>query len=343
VKTCKGYLTAACMTACLLLPVSAQAGATFDAVKERGYVQCGLSGETPGFSMLDSAGLWRGLDVDICRAIAAAMFGDARKFQASALTSQQRFTALQSGEIDVLTRTATQTLTRYTTLGLIGVGAIDFYDSLGLLVANRLGVTAAAQLNGATVCVRPGTTTELNVADWARANSLTITPVVIERLDEGFRAFAAGRCDVYANDKSQLAALRVTMLDKPEDYRILPDDLSKEPLGPMVRQGDAQWLGVVRWTVNAMLEAEEYGITSQNVDAMLKSSNPNVQRILGVTPGMGKNLGLDDRWAYYIIKQVGHYGESFDANLGRHSPMQLPRGLNAQWRDGGLMVGWPIR
>jgi len=336
--------TLTCLAAAALCAAgtNAYAGATFDLVKTRGQVLCGLSGETPGFSMPDSAGVWRGLDVDLCRAIAAAMFGDADKFRAIPLSSQQRFTALQAGEIDVLTRTTTQTLARDTTLGLTGTG-VNYYDSLGIIVANRLGVTRAAELDGATVCVRPGTTTELNLADWARSAGVTITPVVIERLDEGFRAFASGRCDAYTVDKSVLATLRVAMLDNPDDYRILPDDLSKEPLGPMVRQGDAQWFNVVRWVLNAMLEAEEYGITSQNVDDMLKSSNPNVQRILGVTPGMGKNLGLDDRWAYHVIKQVGNYGESFDATLGMASVMKLPRGINAQWRDGGLMYGWPIR
>jgi len=320
----------------------AHAGATLDAVKARGHVLCGLSGETPGFSMPDSSGVWRGLDVDMCRAIAAAVLGDASRFRAVPLSSQQRFTALQSSEIDVLTRTTTQTLARDTTLGLTGTG-VNYYDSQGVIVAKSLGVTRAAQLDGATVCVRPGTTTELNLADWARANKVAVTPVVIERLDEGFRAFASGRCDAYTVDKSVLATLRVAMLDKPDEYLILPDDLSKEPLGPMVRQGDGEWFNIVRWVLNAMLEAEEYGITSQNVDAMLASSNPNVQRILGITPGMGQNLGLDDRWAYHVIKQVGNYGDSFDATLGMASVMKLERGINAQWRDGGLMYGWPIR
>jgi len=328
--------------ALLAIGSTAHAGATFDAVKQKGFVQCGLTAGVPGFSAPDSKGVWRGLELDVCRAVAATMFGDASKFRITSLSEQQRFTALQSGEVDVLLRTVTQTLTRDTTLGLIGVG-VHYYDSQGVIVAKSLGVTSARELNDAVVCVTPGTTTELNLADWFRANGLSFKPVVIEKYDEVVRAFAAGRCDAFTTDKSQLATTRVTAFDNPDDYVILPEDFSKEPLGPMVRQGDEQWFNVVRWTLNAMLEAEEYGITSKNVDEMLKSTNPNVQRILGVTPGMGKNLGVDDRWAYNIIKQIGNYGEVFEATLGMGSAMKLQRGINAQWRDGGLMYGWPIR
>jgi len=322
--------------------VTAHAGATFDAVKQKGFVQCGVSPDAPGFSALDSHGIWRGLNVDLCRAIAATLFNDASQHRLVTLSDQQRFTALQSGEIDVLTMGSTQTLARDTTLGVVGVG-VNYYDSQGVMVAKSMGVASARELHGATVCVRPGTTTELNLADWFRAHGIAFTPVVIERADETVRAFAAGRCDAYTTDKSLLAATRVTLLENPDDYVILPEDFSKEPLGPMVRQGDEHWFNVVRWSLNAMLEAEEYGITSKNIDEMLKSTNPNVQRILGVTAGMGKNLGVDDKWAVSIIKQVGNYGESFAANLGQGSAMQLPRGLNAQWRDDGLMYGWPIR
>jgi len=324
----------------------AQAGATFDAVKQRGMVLCGISDGIPGFSMPDSQGQWHGIEVDLCRAVAATMFNDATRLRLVSLSSQQRFTALQSGEVDMLVQTVTQTLARDTTLGLIGVG-VHYYDGQGIMVPRRLGVTRATDLAGATVCVQMGTTTELNLADWFRANSLAFTPIVIDNFDEIIRAFMVGRCDAYTSEKSILAAVRNTMLENPGDYLILPEDLSKEPLGPMVRQGDEQWFNVVRWTMNAMLEAEEYGITSRNVDEMLKSTNPNVQRILGVmgrnTPGMGKNLGVDDRWAYSIIKQVGNYGESFEATIGKQSAMGLERGINAQWRDGGLMYGWPIR
>jgi general L-amino acid transport system substrate-binding protein len=277
----------------------------------------------------------------MCRAIAATMFNDSTKFKVTPLNTQQRFTALQSGEIDVLTRNSTQTLTRDTTLGVIGTG-VNYYDSQGVMVSKDLGVKSAKELNDATICVQPGTTTELNLADWFRANKLQFKPVVIDKYDEVVRAFASGRCDAFTTDKSQLASTRTT-LENPDKYIILPEDFSKEPLGPMVRQGDDQWLNIVRWTLNAMFEAEEYGITSANADEMLKSTNPNVQRILGVTPGMGKNLGVDDKWALTIVKQVGNYGESFERNLGSGSAMKLPRGLNAQWKQGGLIYGWPLR
>jgi general L-amino acid transport system substrate-binding protein len=327
----------------VLLAVSgvAHAGATFDNVKKKGFVQCGVSTGVPGFSAADSKGEWNGLDIDLCRAIAATVFNDSTKFKVTPLNTQQRFTALQSGEIDVLTRNTTQTLTRDTTLGLIGAG-VNYYDSQGIMVKKDLGVKSAKELNGATVCVQPGTTTELNLADWFRGNKIEFKPVVIEKYDEVVRAFASGRCDAFTTDKSQLASTRTT-LENPDNYIILPEDFSKEPLGPMVRQGDDQWLNVVRWTLNAMFEAEEYGITSKNADEMLKSTNPNVQRILGVTPGMGKNLGVDDKWVLVLVKQVGNYGESFEKTLGQGSPMKLPRGINAQWKQGGLIYGWPLR
>jgi len=319
----------------------AHAGQTFDAVKEKGFVQCGVSTGLAGFSNPDSQGKWTGLDVDMCRAVAAAMFGDASAFKVTPLTPVQRFTALQSGEIDVLTRNTTQTLTRDTTLGLTGAG-VNFYDGQGIMVKKDLGVDSAKALDGAAICVQPGTTTELNLADWFRGNNMQFQPVVVEKLDETVRAFTAGRCDAFTTDKSQLASVRTT-LPNPTDYVILPETLSKEPLGPMVRQGDQEWFNVVRWSLFAMIEAEEYGITSQNVDEMLKSNDPNVQRILGVTPGMGKNLGVDDQWAFNIVKQVGNYGESFERNVGKDTAMGLDRGLNATWRNGGLMYGWPIR
>ncbi len=319
----------------------AQAGATFDAVKKKGFVQCGVSTGIPGFSLADSKGQWQGLDVDLCKAVAATVFNDATKFKITPLNTQQRFTALQSGEIDVLTRNTTVTLTRDTTLGLIGAG-VNYYDSQGVMVKKDLGLKSAKELGGATVCVQPGTTTELNLADWFRGQKIEFKPVVIEKYDEVVRAFSSGRCDAFTTDKSQLASTRTT-LENPDSYEILPEDFSKEPLGPMVRQGDEQWFNVVRWTLNAMLEAEEYGITSKNVDEMVKSTNPNIQRILGATAGMGKNLGVDDKWAYNIIKSVGNYGESFERNLGQTSAMKLERGLNKPWKDGGLMYGWPVR
>ncbi|HEY0295892.1 MAG TPA: amino acid ABC transporter substrate-binding protein [Bordetella sp.] len=320
---------------------AAHAGATFDNVQKKGFVQCGVSTGLQGFSLADSKGEWQGIDVDVCRAIAATMFGDASKVKYTPLSSQQRFTALQSGEVDLLSRNTTQTITRDTTLGLIGTG-VDYYDSQGVMVKKDLGVKSAKELAGATVCVQPGTTTELNLADWFRAQKLEFKPVVIEKMEEAVNAFVAGRCDAYTTDKSGLAATRATLAN-PDQYIILPEDFSKEPLGPMVRQGDEQWFNVVRWSLNAMLEAEEYGITSKNADEELKSSNPNVQRILGVTPGAGKGMGVDDKWAYNIVKQVGNYGEVFERNLGMDSPLKLVRGLNASYKNGGIQYGWPIR
>ena len=320
---------------------AAQAGATYDAVKKKGFVQCGVSTGIAGFSAADSKGEWKGLDVDMCRAIAATMFNDSTKFKVTPLNTQQRFTALQSGEIDVLTRNTTQTLTRDTTLGLIGAG-VNYYDSQGIMVSKDLGVKSAKDLNGATVCVQPGTTTELNLADWFRSEKIEFKPVVIDKFDEIVRAFTANRCDAFTTDKSQLASIRST-LENADKYEILPEDFSKEPLGPMVRQGDDPWLNVVRWSLFAQIEAEEYGITSKNVDEMLKSPNPNIQRILGVSPGMGKNMGVDEKWAYTIIKQVGNYGEVFERNLGQGSPMKLARGVNASYKQGGVMYAWPVR
>lgn len=334
--------TAAAAAVLVFAAHTAHAGATFDAVKAKGFVQCGTNTGLGGFAAPDSQGVWKGLDVDVCRAVAAAVFGDAAKVKYTGLTAQQRFTALQSGEVDMLSRNTTQTLTRDASLGLIGAG-VNYYDGQGFMVTKKLGVKSAKELNGATVCVQPGTTTELNLADYFRANKLTFKPVVIEKLDEVVAAYAAGRCDVYTTDASGLAATRATQLQNPDDHLILPEIISKEPLGPMVRQGDDQWLVVVRWALNAMIEAEEYGITSKNVDEMLKSENPNVKRILGVTPGAGKALGLDEKWAYNIVKQVGNYGESFERNVGMGSPLKLARGVNQQWSKGGALYAWPIR
>ncbi|MFA5522165.1 MAG: amino acid ABC transporter substrate-binding protein [Castellaniella sp.] len=324
-----------------LFGVTAHAGQTYDSVKEKGFVQCGFTTGIPGFSIADSKGVWSGLDVDMCRAVATMVFGDSTKFKATPLTTQQRLTALQSGEIDVLTRTTTATLTRDTTLGLMSTGT-NYYDSQGMMVSKSLGVTSAKELDGATVCIQPGTTTELNLADWFRAHNLAFEPVVINNPEEAMRSYAAGRCDSFTTDKSGLATMRSTLAD-PDDHIILPEDFSKEPLGPMVRQGDDEWFMVVRWALMAMLEAEEFGITSENVDEMLKSDNPNIQRILGVTGEIGKGFGLDNKWAYNIIKQVGNYGESFERNIGMTTPMKLERGLNAQWRDGGIMYAWPVK
>ncbi len=325
----------------LFLAGAAHAGETFDAVKKKGFVQCGVHTGLPGFSIADSKGQWTGIDVDVCRGIAAMVFGDATKHKMTPVTTQQRFTALQSGEIDVLTRNTTATMTRGTTLGLMSTN-INYYDSQGVMVPKSLGVKSAKELGGAAICVQPGTTTELNLADWFRTNKLEFKPVVINSPDEAMRSYAAGRCDAYTTDKSGLATIRTTLAN-PDDHVILPEDFSKEPLGPMVRQGDDPWFMVVRWVLNTMLEAEEYGITSKNVDEMLKSPNPNVQRILGVTGEMGKGLGLDKKWGYNLINQVGNYGESFDRNVGAGSRLGIAHGLNQLWNKGGIQYAPPIR
>ena len=324
---------------------TAMAGKDLDAIRARGAINCGVGIGTAGFMLADSQGKWKGLSVDVCRAVAAALFGDAEKVRYVPLTSQQRFTAVQSGEVDMVMGNATYTLTRDTALGLDFTG-IFYYDGQSFLVPKKLGVKSAKELNGATICVAPGTTTELNLADYFRANKMGFKPVVIEKVDEIRAAFFAGRCDVYTTDASALAATRAANVPPPrtfDDFLILPEIISKEPLGPVVRHGDNQWADIVRWVQYAMIEAEEYGITSKNVDEMLKSDNPTIKRILGVTPGMGKALGVDEKWAYTIVKQVGNYGESFDRNVGMGSPLKVERGQNALWTKGGLQYAPPIR
>lgn len=315
---------------------------TLSTVKEQGAVRCGVTTGFAGFSAPDDKGVWKGLDVDMCRAVAAATLGDATKVKVVPLSAQQRFTALQSGEIDLLARNTTVTQSRDTALGAIHVG-INFYDGQGFLVPKSLGVTSAKQIDGATVCMQTGTSNENTMADWARANDVKYKPVVIEQFNEVVNAFAAGRCDVFTTDASGLASIRISKLSNPDNYVILPEIISKEPLGPFVRQGDDTWLNIVKWSLQAMIGAEELGLTTANVDEQLASTNPNIQRMLGVTPGSGKNMGLDEKWAYNIIKQVGNYGESFERNVGMGSSLQIQRGLNAQWTQGGLMYALPIR
>ena len=321
---------------------TAYAGKDLDAIKARGSLICGVSTGVAGFAAADSQGKWTGIDVDVCRAVAAAIFGDADKVKFVPTTAQQRFTALQSGEVDLLVRTTTYTLTRDTALGFDFTG-INYYDGQGFMVNKKLGVKSAKELNGATVCVQPGTTTELNLADYFRANKMTFKPVVIEKIEEVRAAFFAGRCDVFTTDASGLYATRAANAPTPDDYIILPEIISKEPLGPVVRHGDNQFADIVRWAFYAMVEAEEYGITSKNVDEMLKSDNPSIKRILGVTPGMGKALGVDEKWVYNIVKQVGNYGEVFDRTVGMGSPLKIARGQNALWTQGGLQYAPPIR
>lgn len=321
---------------------AAAAGPTFDAVRARGTVSCGVNQGVAGFSAPDSRGEWRGLDADFCRALAAALFGDAARVRFVATSSQNRFTMLQSGEVDVLARNATQTLQRDTALGL-NMAGVNFYDGQGFLVRRASGVTSARQLDGATVCMQPGTTSELNAADYFRSNNMRMTPVLIERPDEFVAAYAAGRCDAMTQDASQLASYRATALQNPNDHLLLPERISKEPLGPMVRHGDDQWFDVVKWVLAGLIEAEELGLTQANVEARLRDPNPAIQRALGVTPGFGRALGLDERWLYNAIRAVGNYGEIFERNLGSGSPIGLPRGMNDLWTRGGLMYALPLR
>jgi len=315
------------------------AQSTLDAVKAKGYVQCGVNTGLAGFSQPDSRGEWKGLDVDTCRAVAAAVFGDAKKVRYTPLTTQQRFTALQSGEVDVLARNTTWTITRDTSLGLNFAG-VSFYDGQGFMAPKKLGVKSAKQLNGATICVQPGTTTELNLADYFRANGMSFKPVVIDKLEEVNNAYFSGRCDVLTTDVSGLVSVRGSRAPNPADHVILPEVISKEPLGPVVRHGDDRWFDIVKWSLNAMIEAEELGLTSKNIDQQASSTNPSIQRFVGATGDIGKMLALDNKWAYNIIKQVGNYGESFEANL---KPLGFERGVNELWTKGGILYAPPLR
>jgi len=321
------------------LSTTAAAQSTLDAVRAKGFVQCGVSTGIAGFSAPDSKGVWHGIDIDMCRAVAAAVFGDANKVRYTALTTQQRFTALQSGEVDLLARNSTWTISRDTSLGINFVG-VNYYDGQGFMVPKKLNVKSAKQLNGATICVQPGTTTELNLADYFRANKMTFKPVVIEKLEEVLNAYFNGRCDVFTTDQSGLVALRASRAPKPDDHLILPELISKEPLGPAVRHGDDRWFDIVKWSLFAMVEAEELGLTSKNIDEQAKSGNPTIQRFVGTSGDIGKMMAIDNRWAYNIVKQVGNYGESFEANL---KPLGFERGLNRLWNHGGLLYVPPIR
>jgi general L-amino acid transport system substrate-binding protein len=337
----KFFKAVSLMTVMFFLVCSAATAGTLEDVKAKGFIQAGVNGDLFGFGKPDAKGVWKGLDVDTARAVAAAVFGDADKVKYTPLTAKTRFTALQSGEVDLLTRNCTQTLSRDTALGL-DFCQVNYYDGQGFLVSKKLGVKSAKELDGATVCVLPGTTTELNVADYFRANNMKMKPVVIESTAELAKAFFAGRCDCLTSDASQLAGNRA-VAPNPKDYIILPEVISKEPLAPAVRHGDNQWKDIVNYSVLAMINAEELGITSKNVDQMLKSKNPVIQRFLGVSPGNGKALGLDEKWAYNIIKQVGNYGEVFERNVGVNTPLGIERGLNALWTNGGLMYSPPFK
>ncbi len=329
------------LLAFLLLAAPAGA-ATLDTVKARDVLVCGVNTGVAGFSAPDKQGTYRGLDVDYCHALAAAVLGDAAKVRFVPTTYATRFVMLQSGEIDVLARNVTITMTRETAVGLLGAG-VNFYDGQGFMVPRASKIAHAAELNGATVCVLPGSTTELNLSDFARRNNLKIQPVILDSMDTMTEAYQAGRCDAMTTDASQLAALRVSALRDPAAHVILPDRVSKEPLGPLVRRGDEPWSAIAHYVLTALIQAEELGVTRANVEEKKTATDPDIRRLLGAEPGLGKALGLDEAWAYRAIKAVGNYGESFDRHLGKGSPVGLDRGLNDLWTRGGLMYATPMR
>jgi general L-amino acid transport system substrate-binding protein len=332
--------TMAATTAMLTIAGTANAG-ILDDVKAKGHLQCGVNTGLTGFSAPNDKGKWEGFDVDFCRAMAAGIFGNADKVKYTPLTSKERFTALQSGEIDVLARNTTWTFTRDVNLGLEFIGS-NYYDGQGFMVRKDLGVKSTKELDGASVCIQTGTTTELNLADYFRSNSMKFKSVVFEKADEIRAAYDAGRCDVYTTDRSGLAAQR-SLLKDPEAHVVLPEVVSKEPLGPVVRHGQSEWGDVARWTLYALVVAEELGVTSANVDDMKSSKNPEVLRLLGVEGKMGEQLGVRPDWAYQIIKTVGNYSEIYERHVGVNTPLKLERGINALWTQGGLLYAPPFR
>ena len=314
---------------------------TLEEVKKKGILHCGVSQNLIGFSSIDKGGKWAGLDVDVCRALAAAVLGDATKIKYFALTEKDRFTALQTGKVDILSRNTTWTLARDTALNLNFAG-VNYYDGQGFMVRKALGLKSAKELGGATVCLAVGTTTELNLSDYFRENNMTYRAKKYDGSSDAAEAYDQGKCDAFTTDQSALASRRL-ILKNPDDHMILPDVISKEPLGPVVRHGDDQWLDLVKWALYATLEAEENGVTSKNVDQMRQSKSPTIRRLLGLEGGMGKKLGIDDEWAYRIIKQVGNYAESYERYVGLNSPLKLPRSVNSLWKHGGLHYPMPIR
>jgi general L-amino acid transport system substrate-binding protein len=339
----KHSLVAAAALAAATLATPALAGKTLDAVKQRGTVKCGVTTGLAGFSAPDSKGHWTGLDADTCRAIAAAVLGDGEKVEFVPLNAQQRFSALQAGEIDILARNTTWNLTRDASLGF-NFTTITYYDGQGFLVPKKFKVTSAKQLKGATVCTQSGTTNEKNVADWSRAQNIPVKTLVFESFEASYKAFFAGRCQAFTTDASALAALRNKEAPNPDDYLVLPELISKEPLAPLVRRGDDEWFAITKWVPNALIEAEEVGITQANIDALRTSSkDPAQMRLLGTGDDMGKLLGLNKDWSYKAVKAVGNYGEIFERNVGAKSELKLPRGVNRLWSQGGLMYALPIR
>lgn len=328
--------------ALLALGAASAQAATLDDVKAKGFVQCGVTTGLAGFSYTDAAGDWQGFDVAICRGMAAAIFNDPKAVRFTPLTAQNRFTALSAGEIDVLSRTTTWTFSRDVDLKFTFAG-VNYYDGQGFMVPASLGVKSALELNGASVCIITGTTTELNLADYFRTNGMQYEPVPVADENQARESFQAGRCDVFTTDASGLAASRANF-PNPKDWIILPEIISKEPLGPLVRHGDDQWADLVRWTFNVMLNAEEYGVTQANVDEMAKGTdNPEINRLLGTEGTLGEMLGLTKDFGYRIVKHVGNYGENFDKYLGTSTPLALERGLNALWTKGGIQYPPPMR
>ncbi len=338
----RGGLAVLAMAAALF-SVPAQAGKTLEGIRARGQMVCGVHTGLAGFSAPDAGGRWMGLDVDICRAIAAAVLGDAAKVKYVPLTAQQRFTALQSGEVDVLSRNTTFTLSHEVSMGLL-LTAVTYYDGQGFIVHARSGLRNARQLKGHKVCVQSGTTSERNLHDYSKANGLGVEPVLFEKEEAATAAYFAGRCSAYTSDASGLASIRSRQAAKPAEHMILPELISKEPLGPLVRRGDDEWYAIVKWVIHGLIEAEEFGITQARVD-QIKGSNqdPAVQRILGGAGDTGTMLGLDKEWMARALKATGHYGEIFERNVGPKSALGLPRGLNRPWTQGGLMYAYPVR
>jgi general L-amino acid transport system substrate-binding protein len=310
-------------------------------VKNKGHIQCGVSQGVPGFSNPDDQNRWTGLDVDFCRGVAAAIFNDPEAVRFTPLTAKDRFTALQSGEVDILSRNTTWTMSRDTALGLKFAG-VTYYDGQGFMVRKDLGVANASELGGASVCTQTGTTTELNLADYFRSNNMEYEVVAFENNDEVIAAYEAGRCDVFTTDASGLYATRL-LLANPDEHLVLPEIISKEPLGPLVQQGDDQWFNVVKWTYYALLVAEELGVDSENIDEMMNSENPEIRRLLGVEGSFGEGIGLANDWAVNIVKAVGNYGEIFERNVGPDTPLEIERGVNNLWTQGGIQYGMPIR
>ncbi len=334
------FMLSTAAAAFLFLGAAGAGAGTLDTIKARGSLVCGSNPGLAGFALPDDKGVYKGLDVDECRALAAAIFNDPNKVKYLPINAKDRPTILASGEIDVLVRNTTWTMSREVA-GMFFTG-VNYYDGQGFMARKKLGVDSALKLDGASVCVQQGTTTELNVADFFRAHNLKFEPVVFATDEETVKAYDSGRCDVYTTDASGLYAERLKMT-APDDHVVLPEIISKEPLGPSVRKDDVNWFEIVQWTHYALITAEELGVTQANVDEMLKSSNPDVRRLLGVEGDFGKSLGLSNDWAYRIVKAVGNYGESFERNVGMGSPIKIRRGLNALWTKGGLQYAPPIR